>query len=68
MNKYITSSFITILGLYVVFVGLMGIAAILDWTTWDIVTEWSVKIGASALVVFLINCVIALLTKFLPKK
>ena len=49
--SFIKTTALTTLGLYVLFAGLMAIAAVLSWVTWEFVGEWLGRIGIIALLV-----------------
>ena len=66
MQKYITNSVVVVAALYVVFAGLLVVAAVLDTTSWVEVKDWLVKGAAVACVVLAINIVITFLTQLIP--
>ena len=66
MNRYAISSVITVIALYLLFAGLAAISAVLEWVTWEEVTDWLIKGAFVASIFLVLNIVIALLTQLIP--
>ena len=65
--SFIKTTALTTLGLYVLFAGLMAIAAVLSWVTWEFVGEWLGRIGIIARLVVVITGAIAFITGLIRK-
>lgn len=63
MNKYIKSSVIVVAALYIVFAGLLIASAVLEWgVDWSQAQTWLVKGAVLAVILLVINTIVAFLT------
>jgi uncharacterized membrane protein YraQ (UPF0718 family) len=57
----------SVLGIYILFIGLMIIGGVLSWLSWDFIGEWIGRIGFVALLVAALSGVIAVLAGLFRK-
>ncbi|MBH1980688.1 hypothetical protein I8H83_05540 [Candidatus Saccharibacteria bacterium] len=66
-TPYIKYSALLLVGLYVIFAGLLAIAAVLEAITWEFVVEWLIKIGIVAIILLAVSTLIGFITTSVRK-
>lgn len=65
--NFIKVTTLTTLALYVLLAGLLAIAAVLSWVSWEFVGEWLGRIGLVTLLIVALTGAIAAITGLLRK-